>query len=195
MDSPFRLLLIVAVGITIVVAGYHRVRAASTRERLDRRQEGLFILIAVRTAGLALWAAIITYMISPRAMAWSSIPLSADSRWAGVVVWIVAVGFLFWTLRSLGKNLTDTVVTREGATLVTHGPYRWIRHPFYDALVLIVIAATLLMANWFVFAAGATAFVLLAVRSRKEEERLAAKFGDAYLAYRNRTGKFLPRLT
>ena len=45
---------------------------------------------------------------------------------------VTACGLLVWTFRCLGKNLTDTVVTRQEHTLVMQGPYRWVRHPFYD---------------------------------------------------------------
>ena len=43
---------------------------------------------------------------------------------------------IVWAFRSLGPNLTDTVVTRRHHTLITRGPYRWVRHPFYDAVAL-----------------------------------------------------------
>jgi protein-S-isoprenylcysteine O-methyltransferase Ste14 len=36
-------------------------------------------------------------------------------------------------------------------------------------------------------------FTLLVIRCRTEEENLVARFGDAYLAYARRTGRFLPR--
>ncbi len=52
------------------------------------------------------------------------------------------------TLRSLGKNLTDTVVTRRAHTLVTSAPYRWVRHPFYDALALAVLAVGPRFESW-----------------------------------------------
>ena len=48
----------------------------------------------------------------------------------------VTAVLLIWTLRSLGPNLTDTVVTRQAHTLVTRGPYRWVRHPFYGCMAL-----------------------------------------------------------
>jgi protein-S-isoprenylcysteine O-methyltransferase Ste14 len=106
----------------------------------------------------------------------------------------LAVALLMWTLPTLGTNLTDTVVTREHHTLVTRGPYRWIRHPFYVAMALITLGGALIAANWFVLASGAVVFTLLAVRSRVEEEQLAARFGNAYREYKKRTGRFLPRI-
>jgi len=42
--------------------------------------------------------------------------------------------------------------------------------------------------------AGGLSFFLIILRTRKEEERLLARFGDAYRAYMERTGRFLPRL-
>ncbi len=98
------------------------------------------------------------------------------------------------TFRSLGKNLTDTVVTRTHHTLVTTGPYAWVRHPFYAAFALATVANALVAANWFLFVTGALAFTLLVIRCRTEERNLIARFGDEYRAYAKRTGRFLPRI-
>ena len=46
---------------------------------------------------------------------------------------------IVWAFQSLGSNLTDTVVTRRQHTLITHGPYRWVRHPFYDAMACSIV--------------------------------------------------------
>jgi len=112
----------------------------------------------------------------------------------GVPVFALALGLLAWTLRSLGANLTDTVVTRRAHTLVTHGPYRWVRHPFYDAMALVILAIALIAANWFVLGAGVVVFALLATRATTEEGKLLARFGESYRLYHERTGRFLPRL-
>jgi protein-S-isoprenylcysteine O-methyltransferase Ste14 len=122
------------------------------------------------------------------------VPLPAWLRWTGVAVGLIGGGLLVWTLRSLGTNLTDTVVTRREHSLVTNGPYRWVRHPFYDSMALCVLANALTAANWFLFLTGGLAFVLIVVRTRKEESKLLARFGDSYQAYVDRTGRFLPRV-
>ena len=126
-------------------------------------------------------------------MAWSSVPLPSWLRWTGVGLGAVAGGFLIWTVHVLGKNLTDTVVTRSKHTLVTSGPYRWVRHPFYDAVAFCILANSLATANWFIFFTGMLAFLLIVIRTRKEEENLLARFGDTYRAYVQRTGRFLPK--
>jgi protein-S-isoprenylcysteine O-methyltransferase Ste14 len=178
----------------LTVTLYHRLRSWASKEALDRRQEGLFILATLRPVALLLWLAVIAYLVNPAWMAWSSVPLPTWARWTGVGPFAIGVGLLTWTLRALGTNLTDTVVTRRAHTLVTLGPYRWVRHPFYGAVALLIVAIALIAANWFVLVTGAVVFVLLAVRSRTEEAMLLARFGEPYREYRQRTGRFLPRL-
>jgi protein-S-isoprenylcysteine O-methyltransferase Ste14 len=96
-------------------------------------------------------------------------------------------------LRSLGTNLTDTVVTRRVHTLVTHGAYRWVRNPFYHSMALLILANVLIAANWFLLLSGVVVLFLIVVRTRTEEEKLLARFGDAYRAYMMQTRRFVPR--
>ena len=191
-DLTFRTVLIVAVLVLFPIVGYHRLKA-HTGEKLDRRQEGLFILATLRPVGLVFILGLIAYMVDPSWMAWASLPLPGWARSMGAGVYALSWGLLLWTLRGLGTNLTDTVVTRKEHALVTSGPYRWIRHPFYDSVALLVLATSLMAANWFLLVTGGLAFVLMMVRTRTEEEKLLARFGDSYRAYRDRTGRFLPR--
>jgi protein-S-isoprenylcysteine O-methyltransferase Ste14 len=192
-DQIFRAVLIVAFLVILPIGVYHRLRAHATREKLDRRQEGVFILATLRPVGAAFWLGLIAWMVDPGWMAWSSVSLPVWLRWMGVGVLLVACGLLVWTFRTLGRNLTDTVVTRRTHTLVLHGPYRWIRHPLYDSAALFMAAVSLTAANWFLLLAGGLAVVLLVVRTRTEEANLLARFGDSYRTYMERTGRFLPR--
>ena len=194
-DQTFRAALIVVFLLVLPIGIYHRLESQATREKLDRRQEGLFILATLRPVGIAFWLGVIAWMVDPGRMAWSSVSLPAWLRWTGVGVIASACGLLVWTFRCLGKNLTDTVVTREKHTLVIHGPYRWVRHPFYDSAALLMVAVSLIAANWFLFVTGVVGVFLLIIRTRTEEQNLVARFGDSYRAYMDRTGRFLPRIT
>jgi protein-S-isoprenylcysteine O-methyltransferase Ste14 len=194
-EETFRALLIFSFALFLPIGVYHRVRAASS-ERLSRREEGLFVMIALRLSALVAGTALLAYMINPRWMAWSSVPLPNWLRWVGAALGVLVVPpLLFWVFHSLGRNLTDTVVTRREHTLVTHGPYRWVRHPFYDVGFLGLLAVTLLTANWFLALTGAVCIALLVYRTRTEEAKLIERFGDEYRAYRERTGAFFPRPT
>jgi len=188
-----RLLLFAGFAIIVPIGIWHRLQAR-TGEKLDRRQEGLFILVTLRLGGLATMAGFIAYLIGPDCMAWAAVPLPDWLRWTGVGIGFIAGSLIIWTLRNLGKNLTDTVVTRKEHTLVTSGPYRWIRHPFYLSAALAVLGNSFAAANWFLLLTGCVLVVLLMIRARKEEKNLIARFGDDYRHYMQRTGRFVPRL-
>jgi len=192
-DELFRLILLAGFVIFMPIGIYHRLKAR-TGENLDRRQEGLFILVTLRLAGVAGMGSLIAYVINPASMAWAAVPLPVWLRWMGVGLCLIAGLLLVWMFRSLGRNLTDTVVTRKEHTLVTTGPYRWVRHPLYSSAALAIVGNSLVAANWFFFAAGCLMFLLLVIRTRKEEENLIARFGDEYRKYMQRTGRFVPRL-
>jgi protein-S-isoprenylcysteine O-methyltransferase Ste14 len=190
----FRTALLIILFGAFPIGLYHRFRSQATREPLDRMQEGLFILIAVRLSGLVVWLGVAAFLINPASMQWSSLSLPLWFRWIGVGVCVLAAALMLWTMRRLGKNLTDTVVTRREHTLVTQGPYHWVRHPFYDSAAMFVTGIALLAANWFILATGTFAIGVLVLRTRIEEEKLLARFGDPYRAYIARTGRFLPKL-
>ena len=68
---------------------------------------------------------LVPFVLNPAWMAWASVPIPAALRCARRTG---ALGI--WTFRSLGRNITDTVVTRREHTLITSGPYRYVRHPY-----------------------------------------------------------------
>ena len=73
-EQSFRALLLLSFALCLPIGVYHRVRSASG-ERLSRRDEGIFVMVTLRLFGLVAWAALAAYMIDPRSMAWSSLPL------------------------------------------------------------------------------------------------------------------------
>jgi len=194
-DPTFRAVLLVGFAVLAPVALFYRVRSQLTGEKLDRRQEGWFIFLTLRPIGVAGMVGVIVYLIDPRRMAWAAFPLPLWLRWTGAGLGVITGGLIVWTFHNLGKNLTDTVVTRREHTLVTAGPYRWVQHPFYAAAALAVVANSLATANAFVLVTGVIAVALIVIRTRREEQHLVARFGDEYRSYMARTGRFVPRLT
>jgi protein-S-isoprenylcysteine O-methyltransferase Ste14 len=186
--------MIVGFALFFPIAIYFRVRAHATGEPLDRRQEGLFLLLTLRPAGFLFMFTLLMYAINPARLAWSSMPLPAWLRWIGVAMFFAAAGSFLWTLMTLGPNLTDTVVTRRAHTLVTRGPYQFVRHPFYASVALMGIGTTLATASWFLALVFVVFFSLIVRRTRIEEQKLVDRFGDAYRDYMERTGRFWPKL-
>ncbi|OFW30345.1 MAG: hypothetical protein A3H97_19985 [Acidobacteria bacterium RIFCSPLOWO2_02_FULL_65_29] len=192
-DQIFRWLVVALIVIQLPLMARFRLKAR-TNEPLDRRQEGLFVLITLRLAGLAMFVGLVAYLVNPSSMAWAAAPFPDWLRWTAVAMGGSAGMLILWTMSTLGGNLTDTVVTRKHHTLVTNGPYRFVRHPFYDSVGLWIGACAVAASNWFVLAGGAAVFTLLVLRTAAEEERLVARFGEAYRTYMDQTGRFLPRL-
>ena len=106
----------------------------------------------------------------------------------GLAVRVLTVGFV------PGKTSGRNVDAQVAATLNTTGMYSVVRHPLYLSAALLIVAISLVTANWFFPATGLMLFVLLVVRTRIEEENLVARFGESYQRYMERTGRFLPRI-
>lgn len=115
-------------------------------------------------------------------------------RWAGAALGAMALALFAWTHHALGANWSARLLVREGAALVTTGPYRWVRHPMYTSVVLLSAALLLTSSNlaaaggWPVFAA------VVLTRIGAEERLMREAFGETYRAYAARTGRLFPRL-
>jgi protein-S-isoprenylcysteine O-methyltransferase Ste14 len=78
--------------------------------------------------------------------------------------------------------------------IITRGPYRWIRHPFYTAYNLTWIAG-FVSSGWWPLAPIAILMAFLYERAARDEERgfLAGALAAEYREYRQRAGRYLPR--
>jgi protein-S-isoprenylcysteine O-methyltransferase Ste14 len=113
-------------------------------------------------------------------------------RIAGNVLCAAGLLLLFAGIRHLGAALQVNPAPKAGANLVTTGIYRWLRHPIYTAIVLLV--AGLFLRTPTIAVAGATAIVILylAIKIRFEERLLLASYPD-YAEYRRRAWGLVPR--
>jgi protein-S-isoprenylcysteine O-methyltransferase Ste14 len=192
-ESAFRLIVIAVFVTNLSITLYHRLQAMKSGEKISRAEEGKLILSLRAVSGLGLWLAILAYVIFPKSLAWSMISLPSSLRWMGAGIAFLNVPLLYWVMHNLGNNITDTVFIRANHTLVTTGPYRWVRHPFYVVLFGSFIALTLVSANWFIGIMTLFLFLVLIKRTDREEAKLIERFGGAYRDYMRRTGRFLPR--
>jgi protein-S-isoprenylcysteine O-methyltransferase Ste14 len=193
-ESIYHWIAVVSLVAAMSISITYRSKANRAKDRIDVLQEGRLILTLRRIFGLALWLSALAYLINPAWMAWAQISLPAWVRWVGAVVMIACVPFIYWLFSSLGNNVTPTVAIRKEHTLVTRGPYRWIRHPLYTFGFLAFVGLSLLSANWFIAAAVLFGLAVILARTRIEEQRLVDRFGDDYRAYMQRTGRYFPRL-
>lgn len=193
-ETVFRIVGAGLILIGLSISATHRRRANRSGEEISPEEEGPVILTLRRIFGLAMWLSVLVYLINPRWMAWASLPLPAWLRWLGAVPMAICIPLIYWLFSSLGKNVTRTVAIREEHMLVTHGPYRWVRHPLYSTGVLFFLGLTLLTANWLIGLTTVATFAILIMRTPIEEAKLIERFGDEYREYIKRTGRYLPKL-
>lgn len=105
---------------------------------------------------------------------------------AAAVAGRLALGTMYRPSSTVGLRLAPQ------ARLVTDGPYAVIRHPMYVGLMLASVGGLLLYRTWTALWLVVQLPVLV-VRAAREEEALAAEFGAAWEAYRDRVPGWLPR--
>lgn len=93
--------------------------------------------------------------------------------WPMLALVVAAQALRWWCIRTLGRQWNTRVIVVPDLPLVSAGPYRWLRHPNYVAVVLEGLALPLVHSAW----VTATVFTvgnipLLAVRLRVEEAAL-----------------------
>ena len=195
-ENIFRILAAVILITGMAISSYFRRKAdRETGEKISRKVDGTPLMTIIRLGGLVLWLSPFVYLINPAWMAWSKIGLPEWVRWLGVLLGILCVAGVYWLFSSIGSGISPTSATRREHKLVTSGPYRWVRHPLYTVGSSMFVAFGLMADNWFIMLLGVLAFILMAIRTPKEEANLIEKFGDEYREYMKRTGAFLPKLT
>jgi len=139
--------------------------------------------------------AVLLYAIRPSWLAWATLSFPLWLRWLGVGIVLLGFALLQGAQNTLGKNWSDTPRMIREQSLVTGGPYRFIRHPIYTAFLLILGSTLFISANWLVGFTWIGMTVLeIASRIGFEESLMLEYFGDQYRDYMKRTGRLLPRL-
>ncbi len=148
------------------------------------------------TACQIIWTVYVTQILALAELVYRrpvSLPLISTTTIAAVVI---AVGLILrtWAVVSLGRWFTWNVTVQPGQTVVTDGPYRFIRHPSYTGAWLMFVGSCVLLGS---YAAALVASILLFIAFQRriwhEESLMLATFPE-YEAYRGTTGSLIPRL-
>lgn len=134
---------------------------------------------------------------------WKPLPLAPSPQIqllgliAGSLLFFPGLAFLLWARLVLGRMYF--VSTSFGAqlyadhSLVVRGPFAIVRHPMYLGLVCTAFGSLLLYHTWTTLAFALFAPCVL-LRAWREEQALAAEFGEQWRAYCRRVPAILPRL-
>jgi protein-S-isoprenylcysteine O-methyltransferase Ste14 len=107
--------------------------------------------------------------------------------------------FTIWGYRTLGENWVHALdpsqfQLRKEESLVTTGPYHYVRNPIYLGAFTLIIALALLAANWLLLLPALFLVAIIYGQIDGEEKMLMEKFGDEYREYMNRTPRIIPGL-
>ena len=89
------------------------------------------------------------------------------------------------------------VVTHDkgGIEVVSSGAFRFVRHPLYLGSILIYLGLTVSTASLFCLALLVLIFLFYNYIASYEENLLETKFGETYMAYEKKTGKWVPGIS
>jgi len=102
---------------------------------------------------------------------------------AGLVVCVLSYALLAWAMTS---NAFFSQIVRiqsdRGHAVVTHGPYRYVRHPAYVGMILFEPAMSALLASWLAIIASGLCVILIILRTALEDRTLLAEL-TGYVDY------------
>jgi methyltransferase len=120
-------------------------------------------------------------------------PLIPALAIAMAVLFALANALRWWVIRTLAGHWNVEVMASSRVGVVTAGPYRWVRHPNYVAVVMELFALPMMHTAWITALAGTLANLeILRRRLRVEDGVLMAD--PAYRATMGGKPRFLPRL-
>ena len=110
----------------------------------------------------------------------------------GLLLFVVGLAIAVVAVRTLGRFYASTLVTREGHRLISHGIYRYMRHPIYFGVIMMCFGAPVYAPSLYGFFVMSALIPLFLIRIRIEEAMLIEEFGDAYRSYKEETKKLIP---
>jgi protein-S-isoprenylcysteine O-methyltransferase Ste14 len=76
--------------------------------------------------------------------------------------------------------------------IITSGPYRYTRNPMYLGHLIFMMGLALALWSWFALILLATRAAWFHRRVLRDEQRLEARFGSTYAAYRSKVNRWIP---
>lgn len=141
--------------------------------------------------------ALITFLVPPIILLARVGHYSAEwvpVRVLGVGLSIYAIIMLPWATWTLGRMYVPGAGVYKDHKLITSGPFQYVRHPIYSAILALWLGAAVGTLNWLLLVTWPVYVAGVMKPARAEEELLQAKFGDTYEEYAEETGRLIPQL-
>jgi protein-S-isoprenylcysteine O-methyltransferase Ste14 len=166
-----------------------------------RRPRGRTTGLARKVLRLPAYLLISVLFFGPCFLLWRPLPLafSAPVRVLalalGALLLFPGLALVLWGRFTLGEmyNVSSSMGAQLYADhrLITHGPFAFVRHPMYLGIILASVGGLLIYRTWTLLFTTVT-FLGLVLRARREEQALAAEFGEQWEEYCRRVPGWIP---
>jgi methyltransferase len=120
-------------------------------------------------------------------------PLIPALAAAMIGLFVLSNALRWWVIRTMAEHWNVQVVDSLGLGVVTHGPFRWIRHPNYLAVFVELLAVPLIHTAWLTALLGGLAHIWVLRRRIVVEEAVLLANPD-YRAAMGHKPRFIPRV-
>jgi protein-S-isoprenylcysteine O-methyltransferase Ste14 len=179
---------------TLALAIWHMLRSVGRPAGRQTGRGARFLRAPILILATLLFVAVMAWLWRPLPVALPAVVRLASLA-LGALLYFPALGLYLWGLRTLGVTFAPSsgfgVRLHADHRLITTGPYAFVRHPMYLAVITTGIGGLLLYSTWAMLLFAVTMFGLT-VRARREEAALAAEFGADWEAYCRRVPAWLP---
>jgi len=115
-------------------------------------------------------------------------------QYLGVLLLLLGFGFAVWARFILGRNWSGIVAVKEGHTLITRGPYAWVRHPIYIGILLALLGTAVTLGTVINLVEVPVVALAFWLKLRTEEKFMFETFGEQYTAYRQQVKTLIPHV-
>jgi protein-S-isoprenylcysteine O-methyltransferase Ste14 len=127
------------------------------------------------------------YFRYPESISWSTMTTFA------LILMVSGLAIRTWAVFTLGRYFTWHISTQENQTIITTGPYAFVRHPGYFGAFLTYASTALFLKAWVSFLLSLIILLFAFLRRiHHEEKELKLKLGSRYDSYCNSVKRFLP---
>lgn len=114
-------------------------------------------------------------------------------RNAALILYAAGVALRYWSSAILGNSFSRNIEADKEHKLISWGPYRFIRHPLYMALMLMVVSVSIFLRSL----AGITfslviMTIVLGIRIKEEEKIMEENLGKRYMRWKEKRQLFIP---
>jgi protein-S-isoprenylcysteine O-methyltransferase Ste14 len=157
-----------------------------TAERVPLRDQALSRILV-----LAGYLTLIRPDLFPTLDLWL-LPRSEITEWLGAGGCILGLLGALWARGTLAGNWSSNVTFKQSHELIVRGPYRFVRHPIYTSLLMMIMATGVYKGRLGSLVAFLLAFAGFSLKLRQEEALMIRHFPNDYSAYRSRVKALVP---